>query len=429
MSLLNNVGEGGSPSREELERFLDNPPLNLKKIREDFSYLDSEDEIIYLDNAATTQRPNQVIDRLKEFYKHENANPLRGNHKLSLLATEAYEKSRRHVKKFINAASDQEIIFTRNTSESLNLIAYIWALNYLGPGDKVLVTRMEHHSNSVNWQFACKKSGAELEYVGIDDDFCLDMEDLDKKLDKSVKVFAFTAASNVLSSLNDVKTLVKKAHDVGAIAVVDGAQYVPHEKVDVQDLDCDFLAFSGHKMLAPFGVGVLYGKKEILDKMPPFLYGGEMIEYVYDNDSTFAQLPYKFEAGTQNVGGAVGLDAAIEYIEGLGIENISKYENALAEYCANLLRERGDCDVYRPLKGPRGSAVAFNLRGCHPHDLSSIIDASGIAIRAGHHCTQQLHKSLCLNASCRASFAFYNTKEEVHKLMEGLDMVKGILGL
>lgn len=429
MSMLKNVREGGTPTKEELKAFLDNPPFDVEKIRKDFAYLESESPIIYLDNAATTQRPRQVLDRLMEFYSHENANPLRGNHRLSLLATEAYEKSRKHVQNFINAKSDREIIFTRNTTESLNLVSYVWALNFLKPGDRVLVTRLEHHSNSVNWQFACQRSGAQLDYVDIDDDYCLDMDDLDNKLTEKTKVFAFTGASNVVSTINDIKKLVKKAHEVGAIAIVDAAQYAPHESIDVQDLDCDFLAFSGHKMFAPFGIGVLYGKEELLEKMPPFLYGGEMIEYVYDREATYAKLPYKFEAGTQNVGGAVGLDAALTYIENIGIDNISNYENALAEYCAILLRERGDCQVYRPVKGPRGAAVAFNLNSCHPHDLSSIVDASGLAIRAGHHCTQQLHKSLCLTASCRASFAFYNTIQEVDLLMKALDDVKEIMGI
>lgn len=407
---------------------LKNPGFDLEAVRADFDYLKSEGTpITYLDNGATTQRPNPVIDRVADFYRYENANPLRGNHRLSLYATQAYEEGRAKVKEFINAANKEEIIFTRNASESLNLISYIWALHFLKEGDRVIISRMEHHSNAVNWQFACRQSGAELVYVELDDDFSFDMEDYRSKLNDRTKVVAFTGASNVLSSEPNAKAIIKLAHDHGAIAVMDGAQAVPHDAIDVQDLDCDFLAFSGHKMLAPFGIGVLYGKKTLLEKMPPFLYGGEMIEYVEDQSSTFAPLPYKFEAGTQNVGGVVGLHAAIDYIEKIGMDKIARYEKALAEFCALRMEEREDLEVYRPRHSARGTAVAFNIKGVHPHDVSTIMDSIGIAIRSGHHCTQPLHRGLCIAASCRASFAFYNTKEEVDKLFEGIDLVKATM--
>lgn len=423
--------EEKSPTKalESIEKILQDPGYDLEEVRRDFSYLKLKDPaIIYLDNAATTQRPDPVIDRVGEFYRFENANPLRGNHKLSLLATQAYEDGREKVREFLNAREKEEILFTRNASESLNLVSYLWALHVLKPGDEVLITRMEHHSNCVNWQFACQKSGASLRYIDLDEDYHLDLEDFEKKLTDRTKVVAFSGASNVLSTVPDAKGMIEKIHQKGAIAVMDAAQAAPHEKMDVQDLDCDFLAFSGHKMLSPFGIGVLYGKREILEKIPPFLYGGEMIEYVQDLDSTFAPLPYKFEAGTQDVGGVVGLHAAIDYIHAIGLDHIEKYEKALAEYCAIRLREIPGTTVYRPKKGSRGAAVAFNLDKIHPHDVSTIVDTKGVAIRSGHHCTQPLHRYLGISASCRASVAFYNTKEEVDRLIEALNYTREVMG-
>ncbi|MDY3051590.1 MAG: SufS family cysteine desulfurase [Ndongobacter sp.] len=406
-----------------------NPGFDVEKIRGDFDYLKLDGEpIVYLDNAATTQRPNAVIDRVAEFYRSENANPLRGNHRLSLAATEAYESARARIAEFIRAPRPEQVIFTRNASESLNLVAYSLGLSRLRAGDEVLITRMEHHSNSVNWQFVCQKTGAKLVYLDLEADYQISIEQVKAKLNERTKIFAFTGASNVLSTVPDAREFIRLGHEAGAVCVMDGAQLVPHERVDVQDLDCDFLAFSGHKMLAPFGVGVLYGKQALLEEMPPFLYGGEMIEYVYDDYATYAPLPYKFEAGTQNVGGAVGLHAAIDYIEAIGIDKIEAYEKALGEYCAQQLRALGFIDVYHPEHGARGAAVAFNVREVHPHDVSTILDARGIAIRSGHHCTQQLHAALELHASCRASFAFYNTKEEVDQLIDGLREVRKIMG-
>lgn len=417
-------------SLEEIEQILEDPGFDIDAVRSDFAYLQLEGQpVIYLDNAATTQRPNQVIDRVAKFYREENANPLRGNHRLSILATQANELGREKVREFINAKESVEVLFTRNATESLNLVSTTWGMEHLKEGDEVLITRMEHHSNSVNWQFVCQQTGANLRYIELNDDFGLDMEDFEDKLNEKTKVLSFTGASNVLSTVPDAKAMIKKAREFGALTVVDGAQLTPHEKVDVQDMDCDFFAFSGHKMLAPFGIGVLYGKRDILENMRPFLYGGEMIEYVYDDYATFAELPYKFEAGTQNVGGVVGLHAAIDYMENIGLDKIERYEKALGEYCAIKLKERKDIELYHPEHGPRGAAVAFNIKDVHPHDVSTIMDFNGIAIRSGHHCTQQLHKALGQGSSCRVSFSFYNTREECDAFLATIDEVNETMGL
>lgn len=415
--------------RDVLET-LNNPPYDVQKIREDFDFLKvGESPTIYLDNGATTQRPRQVLERVSEYYKSENANPLRGTYHLAAASTEAYEQARKRVAKFINARTKQEIIFTRNASEALNLVAYSYGFEHLEEGDEVLITRMEHHSNSVPWQFVCQKTGAKLVYAELDGDFQLDMDDFASKLSEKTKIVSFTGTSNVLSSEPDVKKISEMAHSVGAIAICDGAQMVPHHKVDVQDLGCDFLALSGHKMYAPFGIGVLYGKRDILQHMQPFMYGGEMIEYVQDFSASYAPLPYKFEAGTQNVGGAVGLHAAIDYVEAIGFDKISAYEQALGEYCAIKLRELGTCNVFHPTKGPRGAAVAFNVCGVHPHDVASILDYKHVAIRAGHHCAQQLHRGLDIESSCRASFGIYNTKEEIDAFIDSINFVRETMGL
>lgn len=414
---------------EQQRQLLRHPPFSLDTVRRDFPYLDEEKPVIYLDNAATTQRPRPVLERMEQFYAHENANPLRGNHRLSLYATQAYEKAREHVAHFIGAKRSKEIIFTRNATESLNLIAYDYSLRILKPGDEVLITRMEHHSNCVNWQFACQQSGATLRYIELGEDFQLDEADFEAKLSEKTKVLAFSAASNVIATLPPVKEMITKAHAVGAVVVVDGAQYAPHSPVDVTDWDCDFFAFSGHKMGAPFGIGVLYGKEVLLEAMSPFLYGGEMIEYVEDTSSTFAELPYKFEAGTMNVGGAVGLDAAITYLETIGLENIEAYEKALAAYLAEKLEHLGGVSIYRPRQHDCGTMVAFNLNGVHPHDVSTIMDASDVAIRSGHHCTQPLHRGLHISASCRASVAFYNTVSEVDAFIEAVKEVRRVMGV
>ena len=391
----------------------------IEKIRSDFPYLNEKDmgrKIIYLDNSATSQKPISVIKAVEEYYKFQNANPHRGAHYLTVKSTDAYEGAREKVAKFINAKQSAEVIFTRNTTESLNLIAYSYALENLRKGDEILITILEHHSNFVTWQFVAEKTGAILKIAYLNEDFCLDMDDFKKKLSDKTKIVAFTGASNVTSFMSDVEEIVKLAHEKGAIAIVDAAQLAPHKAVDVQKMDCDFLAISGHKMLSPMGIGILYGKRQILDSMKPFMYGGEMIEYVYESHSTFAELPSKFEAGTVNVGGTVGLGAAIDYINNIGIDNIYKRESELV-------------DIYYPQKAKnRGAAVAFNVKEVHPHDTASILDSYNIAVRSGHHCTMPLHAYLNINASCRASLMFYNTKEEIDEFLSHLEDVRRTMG-
>lgn len=403
--------------------------MNIEEIRKHFPYLEAEEtkDLVYLDNAATSQKPRAVIDAITKYYTSLNANPNRGAYKLSYNSTLAYENVRQKVADFIGAESKDQIIFTRNTTESLNLVCYSYGLTNLKPGDEVLISVAEHHSNQVNWQFVCEKTGAKLVYFYLDDDYSLDVEDYYKKLNDKTKIVAFTAASNVLACHVPVKEMVAEAKKFGAVAVVDGAQYTAHSKVAVQDLDCDFYAFSGHKLFAPMGVGVLYGKKELLDAMPPFLYGGDMIEYVHEDKSTFAPSPEKFEAGTQNVEAVYGLGAAIDFIQSVGIDEIKTRELALTSYAAERLACLDFIDMYYPKNNPEGTNIIFNVKGVHPHDVASILDYQNVAIRSGHHCTQPLHRYLGLNASCRVSIAFYNTKEEIDKFIESLFLVKEML--
>ena len=404
----------------------------IEKIRSDFPYLNEKDmgrKIIYLDNSATSQKPISVIKAVEEYYKFQNANPHRGAHYLTVKSTDAYEGAREKVAKFINAKQSAEVIFTRNTTESLNLIAYSYALENLRKGDEILITILEHHSNFVTWQFVAEKTGAILKIAYLNEDFCLDMDDFKKKLSDKTKIVAFTGASNVTSYMSDVEEIVKLAHEKGAIAIVDAAQLAPHKAVDVQKMDCDFLAISGHKMLSPMGIGILYGKRQILDSMKPFMYGGEMIEYVYESHSTFAELPSKFEAGTVNVGGTVGLGAAIDYINNIGIDNIYKRESELVSYLVTEMNKIPYVDIYYPQKAKnRGAAVAFNVKEVHPHDTASILDSYNIAVRSGHHCTMPLHAYLNINASCRASLMFYNTKEEIDEFLSRLEDVRRTMG-
>ena len=311
----------------------------------------------------------------------------------------------------------------------MNLIAYSYALENLRKGDEILITILEHHSNFVTWQFVAEKTGAILKIAYLNEDFCLDMDDFKKKLSDKTKIVAFTGASNVTSFMSDVEEIVKLAHEKGAIAIVDAAQLAPHKVVDVQKMDCDFLAISGHKMLSPMGIGILYGKRQILDSMKPFMYGGEMIEYVYESHSTFAELPSKFEAGTVNVGGTVGLGAAIDYINNIGIDNIYKRESELVSYLVKEMNKIPYVDIYYPQKAKnRGAAVAFNVKEVHPHDTASILDSYNIAVRSGHHCTMPLHAYLNINASCRASLMFYNTKEEIDEFLSHLEDVRRTMG-
>ena len=404
----------------------------IEQIRADFAYLDEKimgKNIAYLDNSATSQKPISVINAVDNYYRYQNANPHRGAHYLTVLATDAYENAREKIAKFINAKSSSEIIFTRNTTESLNLLAYSYAIENLKKGDEILITILEHHSNFTTWHYVAEKTGAILKIAYLDDDYCLDMSDFESKLTDNTKIVSVTGASNVTSCMPDIEKIVNMAHEKGAIAIIDGAQLAPHKKVDVQNMDCDFFTISGHKMLAPMGIGVLYGKKELLENMKPFMYGGDMIEYVYETHSTFADIPARFEAGTMNVGGAIGLGAAVDYINKIGIDNIYQRESELAKYLSEEMRKIPYLDIYYPQKAKQlGAAIAFNVKEVHPHDTASILDSYDIAVRSGHHCAMPLHSYLKINASCRASLMFYNTKQEIDKFLSHLEDVRRTMG-
>ena len=389
--------------------------------RKDFPIFENRD-ISYLDSGATSQKPQYVINAIEEFYKKFNANPHRGAYSLSLEATEQYENTREKIAKFINARNKEEIIFSKNASESLNLIAYSYGLSNLKQNDEVVLSIMEHHSNLVPWQFVTKQTNSILKYMYINNEFELSKEEIESKITDKTKVVGITHISNGLGTINNVKEIIKYAHKKGAIVIVDASQSIPHTKVDVQDLDADFLVFSGHKMFAPLGIGVLYGKKELLNKMPPFLMGGDMIEYVYEQNTTYAPLPNKFEAGTQNVEGVVGLGAAIDYIESIGYETINKVEQEVTEYAVNELSKLNFIEMYvTPNRQNHSSVVSFNVKGVHPHDVASILDVNGVCIRSGNHCAQPLLRYMGMDSTCRASFSIYNTKEDVDKLVDALN--------
>ena len=393
--------------------------MNINEIRKDFPIFN--ENIVYLDSGATSQRPRQVIEKINEFYEKSNANPHRGSYKLSIEATEAYEGSRRKVAEFINAKYQEEIIFTKNATEALNLIAYSYGMDNIKRDDEIVISIMEHHSNLVPWQKVAKKNQANLKYMYINDNFELDKKEIQNKITKNTKIVGITHVSNVLGTINPVKDIIDIAHKNGAIVILDASQSIPHMKIDVQDLDADFVVFSGHKMLAPLGIGVLYGKKDILDKMSPFILGGDMIEYVYEQDTTFATLPNKFEAGTQNVGGAVGLAAAIDYMNSIGYNNIEEAEREVVGYAISKLKELDFVKLYctNNLENHL-SVLSFNIDGIHPHDVSTILDSVNVAIRSGNHCAQPLLRFLGIDATCRASFSFYNIKEDVDKLIIGI---------
>ena len=396
--------------------------------RADFPLLESSD-VIYMDNAATSQRPQVVLDAMNEFYRHHNANPLRGVYKLSVEATQDYENARAKVAKFINAAGSEEIVFTRNATESLNLVAYSYGLNNIKAGDEIVVSILEHHSNMLPWQMVAKATGAKLVFLDCEEDGEITKAEIDSKINENTKIVACTQISNVLGIPTPIEYIIEKAHSVGAVAVVDGAQSIPHKKIDVRALDADFFAFSGHKLCGPMGIGVLYGKKELLDAMPPFLSGGEMIEYVTRDSATYAELPHKFEAGTVNAEGAVGLAAAIDYIEGVGYDKIEAIEKELSAYAIETLSK----NKYVRILGSKDPAkhsgiINFILEGVHPHDVSTILDSKGIAVRAGHHCAQPLLQHLKINSTTRASLSFYNTKEEIDALAVALSDIRKEMG-
>jgi len=406
--------------------------FKVEEFRKDFPILSETvhgNQLVYLDNAATTHKPNQVLEAMRNYHHKHNGNPHRGAHYLSVMATEAYENTREKVRKFINAARTEEIIFTRNATESLNLIAYSYGMNFINEGDEIVLCISEHHSNIVPWQKVAKAKKAVLKYMYLNSDFRLDMNEVKEKITDKTKLVGIAQMSNVLGTIYPVKEIAEYAHSKGAVVLVDGAQAVPHIKVDVRDVDADFFVFSGHKMLAPMGIGVLYGKKELLEKMPPFLFGGDMIEYVEEQNTTFAELPFKFEAGTQNVEGAVGLSAAIDYLEDIGLDKIHEYEMELTAYALEKMKEIPYVKIYgsTDLKN-RGGVISFSIEGCHPHDVSSIVDTYGVAIRAGHHCAQPLMKFVGAPATSRASFYFYNTKEEVDVFIDSIKNVRRWLG-
>ncbi len=392
-------------------------------IKKDFPILKNTN-MVYLDSGATTQKPEKVLNAISEYYEKSNANPHRGAYDLSIEATRLYDEAREKVAKFINSNDEKQIVFTRNATESLNLIAYCYGLENLKKDDKVLLSIMEHHSNLVPWQYVSKKTGAQIEYMYTNKEGKLDEKELEK-ITEGVKIVAITQVSNVLGTINNVKEIIKRAHEIGAIVVVDASQSVPHMKVDVKDLDADFLVFSGHKMLAPLGIGVLYGKKKLLNDMKPFLFGGDMIEYVYEEETTFAEVPTKFEAGTQNVEGAIGLKAAIEYLEDIGMENVEKIEKDILEYALEKLQELDFIEIYGPKNiEEHASVISFNIKGIHPHDVATVLNNNGVCIRSGNHCAQPLLRYMGIDSTCRASFYIYNTKEDVDKLIEALYKTK-----
>ena len=386
--------------------------------------------IVYLDNGATTQKPEAVIKAVADYCTYCNANPHRGAYELSVKATDIYETARVRTQQFIGAARPEEIIFTKNATEALNLVAYSYGRANIREGDEIVITISEHHSNIVPWQFVAKSRGAVLKYIYLEEDGNLSAADIASKITEKTKIVAVTHVSNVLGLVNDVRAIADRAHAVGAVIIVDGSQSVPHIAVDVQAMDADFFAFSGHKMLSPMGIGVLYGKYDILDAMPPFLFGGDMIEYVGEQETTYAELPAKFEAGTQNVSGASGLIAAIDYLEKVGFDRIEAIERDLISYALPKLRELPFVELYGcdSKRDNKTGIITFNVEDIHPHDVASILDSYGVAIRAGHHCAQPLMRYLGQNATCRASFYLYNTHEDVDQFIDALKKVRGVLG-
>lgn len=399
--------------------------------RQDFPILnDRHNPVVYLDNAATTQKPRSVIDAMQDYYTAQNANPLRGLYSLSVKATEAYEQARRTVADFINAKESCEIIFTRNATESLNLIAYTYGMENIHSGDEIVISIMEHHSNILPWQMVAKAKNAVLKYMYTDTEGNISDKEILTKITEKTKIVSVTQISNVLGVKTPLKKIIARAHSVGAVVIVDGAQGAPHLKTDVQQLECDFYIFSGHKMLAPMGIGVLYGKKNILEKMPPFLRGGEMIDIVTEQEATFAPLPEKFEAGTPNVSGAVGLKTAIDYLNNIGFDKIEEQEQQLMQIAHTELSKIPHVTIYGP-KNPakRYGVLSFNIEGVHPHDVSSLVDYHGnIALRAGHHCAQPLLKFLNTSSTNRISFYFYNNEEDIYKFIEQIKQVRKWMG-
>jgi len=402
--------------------------INVAKIREDFPILQRQvngKPLVYFDNAATSQKPKQVIEALDKYYREYNANIHRGIHKLAEEATLAHEEAREKVAKFINAGRTEEIVFTRNATEALNLVAFAWGRANIKQGDKIVLTIMEHHSNIVPWQQLAKEKGATVEFIKIDDEGLLRQDEIHELIDERTKIVCVAHASNVLGTVNPVKEITRTAHRFGSLTLIDAAQSVPHMPVDARDMDCDFLAFSGHKMLGPTGIGVLYGKSKHLDSMPPFLCGGEMIKEVHTTGATWKELPYKFEAGTPNVEGAIGLGVSIDYLRKIGMKNVHDHEREITGYALRRMGEIEGTTVYGPKDvGKRVGVISFNLGDIHAHDLASIMDEEGIAIRSGHHCAQPLMEFLQIPAASRASFYIYNTNQEVNVFIDALEKAR-----
>jgi cysteine desulfurase/selenocysteine lyase len=385
--------------------------------------------LVYLDNAATSQKPRSVIDALTNYYEHTNANVHRGIHELSRRSTVAYEDARARLARFIGASGPEELIWTRGTTEAINLVAGSWALDNLREGDEILISSMEHHSNIIPWQLVARRTGAKLKYIEMDDEGRLVVEDLPKLLSSRTRLVAISHISNALGTINPIHEIVEQAKAAGATVLVDGAQAAPHRKVDVQELGCDFYAFSGHKMCGPTGVGGLWGRKEILESMPPYHGGGEMISIVGRDESTWAELPHKFEAGTPNIAGAVGIAAAADFLDELGFDRIEEHGRDVVSYAVERLNAIDDVRVFGPNDASeRSGIVSFLMGDAHPHDISTILDSEGIAIRAGHHCAQLVMQHFGVSATARASFHLYNSREDVDRLAEGLELVQGIFG-
>lgn len=404
-------------------------PYDIEAVRADFPILHQEHSpgipLVYLDNAASSQKPVHVIDAMDDYYRRYNANVHRGIHKLSEEATAAYEEARIKVRKFVNARSKREIIFTRGTTEGINLVAQTWGRANLRAGDVILSTAMEHHSNIVPWQMLAEQTGAVVRYVPVLPNGTLDLDEYARLLrEQPARLAAFAYMSNVLGTINPVAEMVRLAHEAGAIVLLDGAQAVPHLPVDVQALDVEFMAFSGHKMLGPTGSGALYGKRQLLEEMPPWMGGGDMIATVRLDGSTWNELPYKFEAGTPSVAEAIGLGIAVDYLSALGMDKVYQHEHVMIGYALDRLSEVTGLTVYGPDADHKGAVAAFSLKGIHPHDLAQILDAEGIAVRAGHHCAMPLHEEMGLGATTRASFYLYNTPSEIDRLVEGLYKAK-----
>lgn len=404
--------------------------LDVEKIRKDFPILQRETRdgvrVVYLDSTATSQKPRQVIDAMNDYYQLSNANIHRGVHTLAEEATSMYEGAREKIAKFINAKSSREIIYTRNTTESINLVAYSWARANLKAGDLVILTEMEHHSNLVPWHMLQTEKNIELDFIPVTENGLLDLDVYKSLLDRAPKLVSFTHMSNVLGTINPAQEMIRMAHQVGAIVLMDGAQSVPHLQVDVQKLDADFYAFSAHKMCGPTGIGILYGKSALLESMPPFLGGGDMIKEVKLKSFRANTLPHKFEAGTPAIAEAIGFGAAVDYLSNIGMDNIAAHEHQITEYALERLEEIPGLKLFGPSADKKGGVAAFTFDGIHPHDVAQILDKDGIAIRAGHHCAQPLHEKFGIPATSRASFYLYSTKEEVDLLVNGLYKVKEI---